>query len=149
MKKEVKSVSPGAPPVKGGGDSNDGLGGAGAGSPLPNIKSDPDNVTAPVVNGENNSAVANAGNNVNATNSSVCDNSPGTPGTLGANPGDSQGGGQEPRDSSTPSSNPEDKKPVISDTPSNGLIKTETDFLDSFDTKDGGKPLLLLHQTFR
>ena len=134
MKKEVKSVSPGAPPVKGGGDANDNVGGA-VGSPLASIKSDPDsgNVTAPVVNGENNSAVANSGNNTNN-----CD-SPATPGsTLAASQGDSQGG-QEARDSSTPSSNPEDKKPVISDTPSNGLIKTETDFLDSFDTKDGGK----------
>ena len=55
------------------------------------------------------------------------------------------GGPGSERDATTPSS-VEDKKPVIggSGPPSNcatgnGLIKSETDFLDTFDSKDGGK----------
>ena len=129
MKKEVKSVSPTQPPVKG----DQEVAGAG-GSPPTNIKSDPDSA----VNGENtvnNTAVNNSNNN--------CDNStPGTP--VSGCPGDQLpggGAGGHERDSSTPGSGgaDADKKPVISDPPSNGLIKTETDFLDTFDTKDGGK----------
>ena len=94
----------------------------------PSIKSDPD--APPIVNGENNVSGGGA-----ATN---CDNPGGTPPTPGPEAGD--------RDAATPSSLAEDKKPVIpgSGPPSNcntgnGLIKSETDFLDTFDSKDGGE----------
>ena len=100
--------------------------GSGGQSP-PSIKSDPD--APPTVNGENN--VGGGANN-------NCDNSGGTPPTPGTEAAE--------RDASTPSSLGEDKKPVIpgSGPPSNcntgnGLIKSETDFLDTFDSKDGGE----------
>ena len=126
MKKEKNSVSPSQ--IKPGlalGSVNsikEEVGSGGGASP-PAIKSDPD----AVVNGEN------SNNN--------CDNS--TPGTPG-----SGGQGDPPDDTQSTS---EDKKPVIgtggssSGPPSNcntgnGLIKSETDpFLDTFDSKDGGK----------
>ena len=131
MKKEKNSVSPsqakpGLP--LGSVNSIKEEPGSGSGSP-PAIKSDPDTL----VNGEN----CNSNNN--------CDNStPGTPGSGGQ--GEPPDGGS--RDTNTPSSI-EDKKPVIGGPPSrppsncatgNGLIKSETDpFLDTFDSKDGGK----------
>ena len=128
--KEVKnSVSPGQGQVQ----TKASLGvvkeepGSGGQSP-PSIKSDPD--APPAVNGENNVGGAGANNN--------CDNSGATPPTPGAEATE--------RDAATPSSLGEDKKPVIpgSGPPSNcntgnGLIKTETDFLDTFDSKDGGE----------
>ena len=125
MKKEKNSVSPSQ--VKPGLPLKEE---PGSGSP-PAIKSDPD----AGVNGEN------SNNN--------CDNStPGTPGSGGQ--GEPPDGGH--RD--TPGSI-EDKKPVIgsggtsSGPPSNcntgnGLIKSETDpFLDTFDSKDGGKTIIV------
>ena len=132
MKKEKNSVSPSQakPGLPLGSVTNmkEDTGSGGGLSP-PAIKSDPD----AVVNGEN------SNNN--------CDNSPPpTPGSGGQ--GEPPDGGN--RDANTPSSI-EDKKPVIgtggtsSGPPSNcntgnGLIKSETDpFLDTFDSKDGGK----------
>lgn len=108
----------------------------GGGTSPPPIKSDPDAPQNPLVNGENN-----------------CDNStPGTPTGGGGGQGEAEG-----RDRDTPSSLDE-KKPVISGgggsgsgppsncTTGNGVIKSETDsFLDTFDTKDGGKQLTYLH----
>ena len=139
MKKEVKnSVSPSqtAPQAKALG-SVTGVKDEPGTEADPPIKSDPD--APPIVNGENN--VTNSNNN--------CDNStPGTPGSGGCQ-GDGLGsgpGGQE-RDATTPSSL-EDKKPVLtgSGPPSNcntglgnGTIKSENDFLDTFDSKDGGE----------
>ena len=144
MKKEVKSSvspSPGQAQAKASLVKEEPGAGAGAGASPPSIKADPD---APLVNGEN-TIVNNSSNN-------NCDNStPGTPASgagVGGGPGDLPGGGGGPgseRDATTPSS-VEDKKPVIggSGPPSNcatgnGLIKSETDFLDTFDSKDGGK----------
>ena len=146
MKKEVKSSvspSPGQAQAKASlvkEEPGSGAGaGAGAGASPPSIKADPD---APLVNGEN-TIVNNSSNN-------NCDNStPGTPASgagVGGGPGELTGGGPgSERDATTPSS-VEDKKPVIggSGPPSNcatgnGLIKSETDFLDTFDSKDGGK----------
>ena len=129
MKKEKNSVSPSQ--VKPGLPMGNLKEEPGTGSP-PAIKSDPD----AVVNGEN------SNNN--------CDNS--TPGTPGS------GGQGEPPDGGhrDPPASIEDKKPVIgtggssSGPPSNcntgnGLIKSETDpFLDTFDTKDGGKNILII-----
>ena len=144
MKKEVKSSvspSPGQAQAKASLVKEEpGAGaGAGAGASPPSIKADPD---APLVNGEN-TIVNNSSNN-------NCDNStPGTPGSGGQ--GEPPDGGH--RD--TPGSI-EDKKPVIgsggtsSGPPSNcntgnGLIKSETDpFLDTFDTKDGGKNITFI-----
>ena len=146
MKKEVKSSvspSPGQAQAKASLVKEEpGAGaGAGAGASPPSIKADPD---APLVNGEN-TIVNNSSNN-------NCDNStPGTPASgagagVGGGPSELTGGGPgSERDATTPSS-VEDKKPVIggSGPPSNcatgnGLIKSETDFLDTFDSKDGGK----------
>ena len=145
MKKEKNSVSPASQAKSGlsisvvnnvNKTSLEGEGGGGGGTSPPPIKSDPDAPQNPLVNGENN------------VSSNNCDNS--TPGTP-------TGGGQgdppevRDRDRDTPSSL-EDKKPVLSGSggggsgpPSNcntgnGVIKSETDtFLDTFDTKDGGK----------
>ena len=133
MKKEKSSVSP-ASQAKSGlsisavnnvNKTLEGEGVGGGGPSPPPIKSDPDAPQNPLVNGENN-----------------CDNStPGTPTGVGQGEGEGRD-----RDRDTPSSL-EDKKTVGggSGPPSNcntgnGVIKSETDnFLDTFDTKDGGE----------
>ena len=131
MKKEKNSVSPSQVkpglPLASVNSIKEEVTSGGGGSP-PAIKSDPD----AVVNGEN------SNNN--------CDNS--TPPTPGS------GGQADPPDDPSTGAGAEDKKPVIgsgtsSGPPSNcntgnGLIKSETDpFLDTFDSKDGGKNSIL------
>ena len=105
----------------------------GGGNSPPSIKSDPD---GPLVNGEN---------NVNSNNNCDTTPAPATPGSGDLLEGVRGSGGPGERDSTTPNS-VEDKKPVLSGSgpPSNcntgnGLIKSENDFLDTFDSKDGGK----------
>jgi len=133
MKKEVKnSVSPNHPTqTKTVNNVNNVKEEPGELTSPANIKADPD---APhtLVNGEN-----------NVTSNNNCDTTP-APGTPGS--GDLLDTGGRERDSTTPSS-AEDKKPVLSSTGSgppsncntgNGIIKSENDFLDSFDSKDGG-----------